>query len=174
LFGKQFSCAKNIWQKEKKKENQIANATATAESYGAKLQTQKPKKDSHVATATTRKPQQVSDAPDGWAGYINQRKITEVETAPPNPPPKAEDASQRRNGRALPFSIHHPPIRRPPLMASAPAPGVVVVFDFDRTIIDWDSDNWVVTKLGAADAFKRLRPTMRWNPLMVTSPDDSI
>jgi pyridoxal phosphate phosphatase PHOSPHO2 len=52
-------------------------------------------------------------------------------------------------------------------MASAPAPGVVVVFDFDRTIIDWDSDDWVITKLGAADAFRRLRPTMHWNPLMV-------
>ncbi|OEL21336.1 Inorganic pyrophosphatase 3 [Dichanthelium oligosanthes] len=55
-------------------------------------------------------------------------------------------------------------------MASAPAPApgvaVVVVFDFDRTIIDWDSDDWVITKLGAADAFQRLRPTMRWNPLM--------
>ncbi|KAG8051431.1 hypothetical protein GUJ93_ZPchr0001g30229 [Zizania palustris] len=43
---------------------------------------------------------------------------------------------------------------------------VVVVFDFDRTIIDWDSDDLVITKLGAADAFSRLRPTMRWNPLM--------
>ena len=54
-------------------------------------------------------------------------------------------------------------------MASAPAPatGAAVVFDFDRTIIDWDSDDWVITKLGAADAFLRLRPTMRWNPLMV-------
>ncbi|CAO2176822.1 unnamed protein product [Urochloa humidicola] len=52
-------------------------------------------------------------------------------------------------------------------MASAAAPGgVVVVFDFDRTIIDWDSDNWVITKLGAADAFQRLRPTMPWNRLM--------
>ncbi|EES03224.1 hypothetical protein BDA96_03G227600 [Sorghum bicolor] len=50
--------------------------------------------------------------------------------------------------------------------APAPAPAVVVVFDFDRTIIDWDSDDWVITKLGAADAFRRLRPTMRWNPLM--------
>jgi pyridoxal phosphate phosphatase PHOSPHO2 len=47
---------------------------------------------------------------------------------------------------------------------------VVVVFDFDRTIIDWDSDDWVITKLGAADAFQRLRPTMRWNPLMVLLP----
>lgn len=54
--------------------------------------------------------------------------------------------------------------------APAPAPAVVVVFDFDRTIIDWDSDDWVITKLGAADAFQRLRPTMRWNPLMVLLP----
>ncbi|KAL6882052.1 hypothetical protein ACP4OV_011524 [Aristida adscensionis] len=51
-------------------------------------------------------------------------------------------------------------------MASAAAAGVVVVFDFDRTIIEWDSDDWVVTGLGAADAFDRLRPTMRWNALM--------
>ncbi|KAH0969484.1 hypothetical protein GBA52_028665 [Prunus armeniaca] len=26
--------------------------------------------------------------------------------------------------------------------------GLVVVFDFDKTIIDWDSDNWVVEELG--------------------------
>uniref|UniRef100_K3XL51 Uncharacterized protein n=1 Tax=Setaria italica TaxID=4555 RepID=K3XL51_SETIT len=90
-----------------------------------------------------------------------------LETAPPNPPPTAR--SRRRvppENRESLSSIHHPSIRRPPPMASAPAPGVVVVFDFDRTIIDWDSDDWVVTKLGAADAFQRLRPTMRWNPLM--------
>lgn len=55
-------------------------------------------------------------------------------------------------------------------MASASVPAVVVVFDFDRTIIDWDSDEWIITKLGAADAFQRLRPTMRWNPLMVLLP----
>lgn len=52
-------------------------------------------------------------------------------------------------------------------MAAAQASAaVVVVFDFDKTIIEWDSDNWVITKLGAAEAFNRLRPTMRWNPLM--------
>ncbi|CAM0881596.1 unnamed protein product [Alopecurus aequalis] len=48
----------------------------------------------------------------------------------------------------------------------ATAADVVVVFDFDKTIIEWDSDDWVITKLGAADAFNRLRPTMRWNSLM--------
>ncbi|KAF0898528.1 hypothetical protein E2562_008122 [Oryza meyeriana var. granulata] len=51
-------------------------------------------------------------------------------------------------------------------MADGDAAAVVVVFDFDKTIIEWDSDDWVITKLGASDAFSRLRPTMRWNPLM--------
>ncbi|KAJ6815865.1 inorganic pyrophosphatase 1-like [Iris pallida] len=44
--------------------------------------------------------------------------------------------------------------------------GIVVVFDFDKTIIDVDSDNWVVDNLGAADLFQRLLPTMPWNTLM--------
>ncbi|XP_078432132.1 inorganic pyrophosphatase 2-like [Wolffia australiana] len=46
-------------------------------------------------------------------------------------------------------------------MASA-----VVVFDFDKTIIDCDSDNWVVEALGADDLFNLLLPTMPWNSLM--------
>ncbi|XP_022151617.1 inorganic pyrophosphatase 1-like [Momordica charantia] len=44
--------------------------------------------------------------------------------------------------------------------------GIVVVFDFDKTIIDLDSDNWVVDELGATDLFNRLLPTMPWNSLM--------
>ncbi|KAG5601954.1 hypothetical protein H5410_033324 [Solanum commersonii] len=44
--------------------------------------------------------------------------------------------------------------------------GIVVVFDFDKTIIDVDSDNWVVDELGATDLFNRLLPTMPWNSLM--------
>lgn len=52
------------------------------------------------------------------------------------------------------------------MATAAAAASVVVVFDFDKTIIEWDSDDWVITKLGAADAFNRLRPTMRWNSLM--------
>lgn len=44
--------------------------------------------------------------------------------------------------------------------------GVVVVFDFDKTIIDCDSDNWVVDSLGATELFNRLLPTMPWNSLM--------
>ncbi|KAL6144583.1 hypothetical protein ACLB2K_055274 [Fragaria x ananassa] len=44
--------------------------------------------------------------------------------------------------------------------------GVVVVFDFDKTIIDCDSDNWVVDGLGATDLFNQLLPTMPWNSLM--------
>uniref|UniRef100_A0A3Q7FXA3 Uncharacterized protein n=1 Tax=Solanum lycopersicum TaxID=4081 RepID=A0A3Q7FXA3_SOLLC len=44
--------------------------------------------------------------------------------------------------------------------------GIVVVFDFDKTIIDLDSDNWVIDELGATDLFNRLLPTMPWNSLM--------
>ena len=46
--------------------------------------------------------------------------------------------------------------------------GIVVVFDFDKTIIDVDSDNWVVDALGATDLFNQLLPTMPWNSLMVS------
>ncbi|XP_075490528.1 inorganic pyrophosphatase 1-like [Primulina tabacum] len=44
--------------------------------------------------------------------------------------------------------------------------GIVVVFDFDKTIIEPDSDNWVVVELGATDLFNQLLPTMPWNSLM--------
>lgn len=44
--------------------------------------------------------------------------------------------------------------------------GIIVVFDFDKTIIDVDSDNWVVDELGATDLFNELLPTMPWNSLM--------
>ncbi|GAB2269283.1 hypothetical protein Dimus_004208 [Dionaea muscipula] len=46
--------------------------------------------------------------------------------------------------------------------------GIVVVFDFDKTIIEVDSDNWVVDELGFTDLFNRLLPTMPWNSLMDT------
>ncbi|XP_051225748.1 inorganic pyrophosphatase 2-like [Lolium perenne] len=46
--------------------------------------------------------------------------------------------------------------------------GVVVVFDFDKTIIDVDSDNWVVDGLGATELFDHLLPTMPWNTLIDT------
>jgi pyridoxal phosphate phosphatase PHOSPHO2 len=46
---------------------------------------------------------------------------------------------------------------------------VVVVFDFDKTIIDCDSDNWVVEKLDVRDLFAQLLPSMPWNRLMVCS-----
>lgn len=49
------------------------------------------------------------------------------------------------------------------------AAGIVVVFDFDKTIIDVDSDNWVVDELGFTDLFDRLLHTMPWNSLMVSS-----
>lgn len=44
--------------------------------------------------------------------------------------------------------------------------GIMVVFDFDKTIIDLDSDNWVLDELGFTDLFNQLLPTMPWNPLM--------
>ncbi|KAL7100077.1 hypothetical protein ACP275_09G126000 [Erythranthe tilingii] len=44
--------------------------------------------------------------------------------------------------------------------------GIMVVFDFDKTIIEVDSDNWVVDELGATDLFNELLPTMPWNSLM--------
>ncbi|PON96113.1 Pyridoxal phosphate phosphatase-related [Trema orientale] len=42
----------------------------------------------------------------------------------------------------------------------------VVVFYFDKTIIEYDSVNWVVDELGATDLFNQLRLTMPWNSLM--------
>ena len=45
---------------------------------------------------------------------------------------------------------------------------IVVVFDFDKTIVDVDSDNWVVDELGFTDLFNQLLPTMPWNTLMVS------
>ncbi|KAK8547236.1 hypothetical protein V6N13_097952 [Hibiscus sabdariffa] len=43
---------------------------------------------------------------------------------------------------------------------------IVVVFDFDRTLIDGDSDRWVVTDMGLSDVFHQLRSTLPWNSLM--------
>ncbi|PON76700.1 Pyridoxal phosphate phosphatase-related [Parasponia andersonii] len=44
--------------------------------------------------------------------------------------------------------------------------GVVIVFDFDKTILECDSDNWVVDELGANELFTHLLPTLPWNSLM--------
>uniref|UniRef100_A0A7N0V201 Uncharacterized protein n=1 Tax=Kalanchoe fedtschenkoi TaxID=63787 RepID=A0A7N0V201_KALFE len=48
----------------------------------------------------------------------------------------------------------------------AACPKIAVVFDFDKTIIDCDSHNWVVDELGATDLFNSLLPTKPWNALM--------
>ncbi|KAK9141903.1 hypothetical protein Syun_011303 [Stephania yunnanensis] len=42
----------------------------------------------------------------------------------------------------------------------------VVVFDFDKTIIDCDSDAWVVKEMGVTAVFDQLLYTMPWNSLM--------
>ncbi|KAL5728829.1 3'(2'),5'-bisphosphate nucleotidase [Ranunculus cassubicifolius] len=43
---------------------------------------------------------------------------------------------------------------------------MVIVFDFDKTIIDCDSDNWVVEQLGLTELFQELMFTLPWNVLM--------
>uniref|UniRef100_A0A2N9F755 Uncharacterized protein n=1 Tax=Fagus sylvatica TaxID=28930 RepID=A0A2N9F755_FAGSY len=43
---------------------------------------------------------------------------------------------------------------------------VVVLFDFDKTMIDCDSDNWIVDELGVTELFTQLLPTLPWNSLM--------
>lgn len=49
---------------------------------------------------------------------------------------------------------------------------VVAVFDFDKTILDCDSDDWVVDKLGLSEVSDRLRPTLPLNSLMVSCLPD--
>ncbi|KHN30036.1 Inorganic pyrophosphatase 1 [Glycine soja] len=44
--------------------------------------------------------------------------------------------------------------------------GIVVIFDFDSTIIECDSDNWVLDEFGLTEKFYQLLPNMLWNPLM--------
>ncbi|KAE9585908.1 putative hydrolase [Lupinus albus] len=43
---------------------------------------------------------------------------------------------------------------------------IIVIFDFDSTIIECDSDNWVLDEFGLTEKFYKLLPTMPWNPLM--------
>lgn len=50
----------------------------------------------------------------------------------------------------------------------------MIVFDFDRTLIDGDSDNWVVTEMGLTEIFHQLRFTLPWNRLMVISSIQSL
>lgn len=52
--------------------------------------------------------------------------------------------------------------------------GLVVIFDFDKTIIDCDSDNWVVEELGINDLFTQLLHTLPWNSLMVSHCSTSL
>ncbi|OVA11338.1 Phosphatase PHOSPHO-type [Macleaya cordata] len=43
------------------------------------------------------------------------------------------------------------------------ATGIVVVFDFDHTIIDCDSDDWIFDHFGVTKLFNELLLTMSWN-----------
>ncbi|KAK9030860.1 hypothetical protein V6N11_032266 [Hibiscus sabdariffa] len=48
------------------------------------------------------------------------------------------------------------------------ASDIVVIMNFDKTIIDCNNDNWVVDELSATHLFNQLVPTMPWNSLMDT------
>ncbi|KAI3443662.1 hypothetical protein Pfo_000327 [Paulownia fortunei] len=43
---------------------------------------------------------------------------------------------------------------------------IVIIFDFDRTLIEDDSDRWVLTNMGLSQLFHQLRSTLPWNSLM--------
>ncbi|CAN6237600.1 unnamed protein product [Urochloa humidicola] len=49
------------------------------------------------------------------------------------------------------------------MAASNGAGAPLVVFDFDKTIVDCDSDNWVVDALGATRRFDDLLRRLPWN-----------
>ncbi|KAK9161024.1 hypothetical protein Syun_007365 [Stephania yunnanensis] len=42
----------------------------------------------------------------------------------------------------------------------------MIVFDFDKTILNCDSDNWVADGLGFTKSFEELTSTMPWNLAM--------
>ncbi|KAL2903040.1 Inorganic pyrophosphatase 2 [Bienertia sinuspersici] len=46
--------------------------------------------------------------------------------------------------------------------------GIMVVFDFDETILDCDSDNWVIDELGFTELYNKLLNTMPYNSMMDT------
>ncbi|KAF8025687.1 hypothetical protein BT93_F2504 [Corymbia citriodora subsp. variegata] len=43
---------------------------------------------------------------------------------------------------------------------------ILVVFDFDKTIMDWECDDWIVHEFGLIDLVNELLPTTPWNSLM--------
>nr|GMC96204.1 inorganic pyrophosphatase 3-like [Ipomoea batatas] len=43
---------------------------------------------------------------------------------------------------------------------------IVVIFDFDRTLINDDSDRWVIEHMGLTQLFNQLRLTLPWTTLM--------
>ncbi|KAL0338975.1 UNVERIFIED_CONTAM: Inorganic pyrophosphatase 2 [Sesamum angustifolium] len=46
------------------------------------------------------------------------------------------------------------------------AGSVVILFDFDRTLIEDDSDRWVITNMGLNDLFHQFLHALPWNSLM--------
>lgn len=54
-------------------------------------------------------------------------------------------------------------------MAAASNGAPLVVFDFDKTIVDCDSDNWVVDALGATRRFDEFLRHLPWNHAIVSA-----
>lgn len=55
-------------------------------------------------------------------------------------------------------------------MAASKSNGApLLVFDFDKTIVDCDSDNWVVDALGATERFDELLRQLPWNYAIVST-----
>lgn len=49
---------------------------------------------------------------------------------------------------------------------------VTVIFDFDRTLIEDDSDRWVISNMGLTNLFNQLRTTLPWTSLMDTMAEE--
>lgn len=49
-----------------------------------------------------------------------------------------------------------------------PVMDTLILFDFDWSLIDCNSDTWVVDKLGASDLMRSLRHILPWTQLMVS------
>lgn len=83
---------------------------------------------------------------------------------------------ENRNSRLSSFSERksqrHLPLAAPPPWNSwhstEMAGTTVVLFDFDHTMIEDNSDTWVVEEMGLTPLFNQLRRSLPWNSLMAS------
>ncbi|XP_076959003.1 thiamine phosphate phosphatase-like protein [Bidens hawaiensis] len=52
------------------------------------------------------------------------------------------------------------------LSEAAGEPSIIIIWDFDRTVMEDDSDRWVIVEMGLTPLFNHLRQTLPWNTLM--------